>query len=159
MEDAAVTEIRFYHLEQRTSEQALPALVEEAFGQRVNVIVEAPDRDFLERLDDRLWSFSDDSFLPHAIAGNGADESQPILLTTTSENRNGATMRFLLAGAKAGPSLAAAPAAYDRIVVLFNGSDEEEIAGARAQWAELKAAGRSVSYWRQGEGNGWEKVR
>jgi len=154
-----VTEIQFYHLERRTPEQALPALVEEAFGQNIKVIVEAPDRELIERIDDRLWSFSDESFLPHAIADASVDESQQILLTTTSDNRNGATLRVLLGGAKVAPCLAAAPTAYDRIVVLFNGSDEEEIASARAQWAELRAAGVSVSYWRQVDGGGWAKVR
>jgi DNA polymerase III subunit chi len=154
-----MTEVQFYHLERRTPEQALPALVEEALAQRISVIVEAPDKDLLERLDERLWTYSDEAFLPHAIAGQGEDDRQPVLLTTKGDNPSRATMRLLLAGAKAEPCLAATGSAYDRIVILFNGSDEQEIAAARAQWAELKAAGRSISYWRQGEGGGWEKVR
>ena len=154
-----MTEIRFYHLEQRSSELALPALVEDAFAQRCNVVVEAPDRDFLDRLDERLWTYSEESFLPHAIAGVGADSAQPILLTTTSDNPNDAKVRFLLAGAKVESSLVASAFTYDRLVVLFNGSDELEITAARAQWAELKAAGRAISYWRQGDGGAWEKMR
>ena len=153
-----MTEIRFYHLEQQSSEQALPALVEEAFARRVNIVVEAPDKAFLERLDERLWTFSDESFLPHEIAGEGG-ETPPIVLTTRSDNPNGAKVRFLLAGAKADPGLAASPAPYEQIVILFNGSDEIEIGAARAQWADLKAAGRAISYWRQREGGDWEKAR
>ena len=154
-----MTDIRFYHLERRSSEQALPALVEDAYAQRRNVVVEAPDKDFLERLDERLWTYSEESFLPHAIAGEGADSVQPILLTTTSDNPNGAKVRFLLSGAKAGPSLASSTLPYDSVIILFNGSDEQEITAAREQWAELKAAGRAISYWRQGEAGAWEKVR
>lgn len=153
-----MSEIHFYHLEQRTPEQALPPLVEQAFTARIKVAVEAANRDFLERLDERLWTYSDESFLPHAISADDA-QSQPVLLTASSDNPNGAKIRFLLAGAKAEPVLVASPDAYERIVVLFNGSDESEVAAARAQWTELKAAGRAISYWRQADGGDWEKVR
>jgi DNA polymerase III subunit chi len=153
-----MTEIHFYHLERRTPEQALPALVEQAFAARVNIAIEAPDRNYLERLDERLWTFSDESFLPHAIAGE-APLSQAVLLTIASDNPNGAKVRFLLAGAKAESALIASPDSYERIVILFNGSDEDEVAEARAQWAQLKAAGRAISYWRQADAGGWEKVR
>jgi DNA polymerase III subunit chi len=153
-----MTEIRFCHLEQRSSEQALPALVEEQFAKGVKVVVEAPDRELLARLDERLWTYSDDSFLPHAIAGVDAAR-QPILLTIQSDNPNGAAVRMLLGGAKAETCLAAAPDAYQRIVILFNGADADEIAAARAQWTTLKAAGRVISYWREGESGEWERVR
>ena len=153
-----MSEIHFYHMERRTPDQVLPALVEQAYAARVKVAIEAPDRNTLERVDERLWTFSEESFLPHAIAGDGAP-SQPILLTTASDNLNDAKVRFLLAGAKAEPALIASPGAYERIVILFNGSDEDEITAARAQWAELKASGRAISYWRQTDGGAWEKAR
>jgi DNA polymerase-3 subunit chi len=154
-----MTEFQFHHLERRTPEQALPALVEAAFEQRVRVVVEAPDRELVERLDERLWTHSDDSFLPHAIAGQGADDIQPVLLTTGSDNGNRATLRILLAGAKADAYSAAGAAAYDRIVLLFDGSDDAQLAGARAQWTAIKAAGHPVSYWRQGDDGAWARVR
>jgi DNA polymerase-3 subunit chi len=154
-----MTEVQFYHLEQRSAEQALPALVEEAFARGGNIVIEATERELLERLDERLWTYSDECFLPHAIAGEGADRLQPILLTLARDNPNGAKVRFMLGGAKAEPSLTSTNPAYERLVILFNGSDEQEIAAARAHWTELKAAGRSISYWRQGEGGAWEKVR
>jgi DNA polymerase III subunit chi len=153
-----MTEIRFFHLERRTPEQALPELVQDAFAQRRKIIVEAPDDDALNRMDERLWTFADESFLPHAIANDGESFRQPILLTKASDNRNGADVRFLLGGAKAGASLEVSPIAA-QIVILFNGSDEQEIAAARAQWVELKAAGRAISYWRQDAEGVWEKVR
>jgi DNA polymerase-3 subunit chi len=154
-----MTEIRFFHLEQTTPERALPALVQDAYANRLKVIIEVPDDDLLNILDERLWTFAEESFLPHAIVNDGAPSRQPILLTAESYNGNGAEVRFLLGGAKAGSSLAASRTAYARIVILFNGSDEQEVAAARAQWAELKAAGRNITYWRQDAGGVWEKVR
>jgi len=90
-------------------------------------------------------------------AGEAQDESQPILLTTAGDNRNGATLRVLLAGAAAEAGLSLAPVAYEAIVILFNGADPTELADARAQWSRLKAAGRVLSYWRQGD-DGWTRA-
>ena len=69
------------------------------------------------------------------------------------------SLRILMGGAKAAPILALQPTAYERLVILFDGADEEARAGARAQWSELKAAGFTPSYWRQGDTGAWEPGR
>src|SRR5438105_11953266 len=135
-----MTEVRFYHLQRRKPEEALPGLLEEALRRGERVVVEAPQREWIEALDERLWTYSDESFLPHGLARDGEPETQPILLTTGEDNPNGASLRILLSGARAAPILAREPAVYERIVILFDGADEEARAEARAQWAELKTA-------------------
>jgi DNA polymerase III subunit chi len=154
-----MTEIRFYHLQRRKPEEALPGLLEEAWRRGVKVVVEAPAREWIEALDERLWTYSDESFLPHGLARDGEPETQPILLTTGDDNPNGARLRILLSGARAAPILAGQPTAYERIVILFDGANEEARAEARAQWAELRAAGHQPSYWREGESGEWEPGR
>lgn len=155
----AMTEIRFYHVQRRKPEEALPAILEEAWGSGLKVVVEAPEREWIEALDERLWTYSDESFLAHGMARDGEAETQPIFLTTGDDNPNGARLRVLLAGAKASPILEADPTAYERIIILFDGADEEARVGARAQWSELKAAGRAPTYWREGETGDWELGR
>ena len=154
-----MTEIRFYHLQRRKPEDALPALLEDALAQDFKVVVEAPVREWIEALDERLWTYSDESFLPHGTARDGEPETQPIFLTTGDDNPNSADLRILLGGARAAPLLAGQPGAYQRIVILFDGADEEARAAARAQWAELKAAGHAPTYWREGEAGEWEQGR
>ena len=154
-----MTEIRFYHLQGRKPEEALPALLEEALAQGLRAVVEAPVREWIEALDERLWTYSDASFLPHGSARDGEPETQPIFLTVGDDNPNGARLRVLLAGARAAPILEREPGLYERIVILFDGADEEARAGARAQWAELKAAGHKPTYWREGETGVWEPGR
>lgn len=154
-----MTEICFYHLDRRKPEEALPAILEQALAQELNVVVQAPDGAWIDVLDERLWVYSDESFLPHGTARDGEPETQPIFLTTGEENPNGARLRILLGGARAAPLLSAQPSAYLRLVILFDGADEEARAGARAQWAELKAAGFAPSYWREGEGGEWAPGR
>jgi len=144
-----MTEIRFYHLQRRKPEEALPAILEEAMAQGLKVVVQAQDAEWIEALDERLWIYADDSFLAHGSARDNEPETQPIYLTTGEECPNAADLRILLGGASAASILKSRPATYQRLVVLFDGADEETRAAARAQWVELKAAGHEPSYWRE----------
>ena len=62
-------------------------------------------------------------------------------------------MRFLVDGA----NLAADAAAYERVVLLFDGDDPEAVEMARAGWSEAKAAGTDVTYWRADENGRWQR--
>jgi DNA polymerase III subunit chi len=152
-----MTEFRFYHLERRSMDQALPDILEDALGGGLRAVVQAPSREQVEALNERLWTYSDESFLPHGSARDGEPEAQPIYLTDGDDNPNGARLRVLLSGVRA-DAFVAGP--YERVILLFDGRDEEAKAEARRQWSLLKAAGHAPSYWREGEdGGGWEKGR
>jgi DNA polymerase III subunit chi len=144
-------EVWFYHLEHTSLDQALPELLEKTLqkGWKALVRTEAPER--LEHLDGWLWTYRDESFLPHGVVGEPMAERQPILLTAAAENPNAAEALFLLDGAE--PTELAG---YERCVVLFDGRDEGALATARRQWSQVKGAGHPVSYWRQ-QAKGWEK--
>ncbi len=153
-----MTEFRFYHLERRRIDQALPAILEEALAHGLRAVVQASSAERVEALNERLWTYSDESFLPHGEAGDGEPEAQPVYLTSGEENPNGAKLRVLLAGVDAAPYAdAAMGAAYERVILLFDGRDEEMLSQARRQWTLLKAAGAAPSYLREGEDGGWEK--
>ena len=155
-----MTEFRFCHLERRRIDQALPEILEDALAHGLRVVVQAPSEERVEALNERLWSYSDEGFLPHGAAGDGEPEAQPVFLTAGGENPNGATMRVLIAGVDAAPFAAsAAEGAYERVILLFDGRDEEMRAEARRQWSLVKAAGGAPGYWREGEDGGWEKAR
>jgi DNA polymerase-3 subunit chi len=148
-------EIRLHHLERRRVDQALPALLERTYDEGRRVVVRASSQEMVEALNDRLWTYDDASFLPHGAAGDGDPMSQPIFLTTKVENPNAATMLVLLAGAETSPD----DEAFDPVVRLFDGRDEEALAEARREWKRLKDEGRALSYWREGEDGGWERAR
>jgi DNA polymerase-3 subunit chi len=46
---------------------------------------------------------------------------------------------------------------YDRVVLLFDGEDEEAVAAARVRWGEAKAQGFAVTYWQPDEQGRWVK--
>ncbi len=144
-------EVWFYHLERSGLDQVLPELLEKTLQRGWRALVRSSERDRIEHLDGWLWTYRDDSFLPHAVDGEPAPERQPVLLTTAQDNPNEADALFLIDGAEAG-SLDG----FVRCVLLFDGKDETALANARKRWKEVKAAGMPASYWRQA-GRGWEK--
>ncbi len=148
-------EFRFHHLERRRVDQALPDLLERAYGEGRRVVVRAPSAEMVAALNDRLWTFDDPSFLPHGAAGDGDPMSQPIFLTDRIENPNAATMLVLLAGAETSSD----DAGFDPVIRLFDGRDGEAVAEARREWKRLKDEGFALSYWREGEDGGWERAR
>ncbi len=145
-------EVWFYHLERTGLDQALPELLDKTLAKGWRAVVRAASPDRVEHLDGWLWSYRDDSFLPHGVDHEPDAARQPILLTTEMANPNGAQALFLVDGAEPG-----ALEGYERCMVLFDGRDEDQLALARRQWSALKGGGRSLAYWKQSAEGRWEK--
>lgn len=152
-----VTEIWFYHLEHRSLEAVLPILLERGLQRGWRAVVQAGGPERVAALDQCLWAYSDESFLPHGTAADGDAAAQPVFLTDGPENPNGAAIRFCLDDVAVSDVLGADGAAYERIILLFDGRDEAAVAGARTQWAALRREGHALSYWQQGDDGRWEK--
>jgi DNA polymerase-3 subunit chi len=150
-----VTETRFYHLERRRVDEALPTLLEHALDEGRRVLVRAASDEMVAALNERLWTYDDASFLPHGAAGDGDPMTQPVFLTTELENSNAATMLVRLSGAETGD----ADDGFELVVILFDGRDEAALALARGEWRRLKNQGRAISYWRESDEGGWERAR
>ncbi len=147
-----MTEVLFYHLEHQPLERVLPSLVEKTLERGWRAVVQAGSEERVEALDTLLWTWRDDSFLPHGTRRDGNAAAQPVYLTTEEENPNGASVRFLVDGAEAGDL-----APYTRVVYLFEGRDAAAVAKARAQWVAAREAGCEVTYWQQSPEGRWEK--
>lgn len=147
-----MTEILFYHLETRPLESVLPALLEKTLERGWKAVVEVGSSERLDTLDATLWTYTDDSFLPHAVAKGGEDDAaQPILLTGGTANPNGAEVRFFVD--RAVPREAEG---YERLVYIFNGHDPEAVDEARATWRSLKEE-YALTYWQQDADGRWQK--
>ena len=135
-EAQAATEVLFYHLERQPLEKVLPGLVERTLARGQRAVVQAGSRERIEALDTLLWTYQDESFLPHGTQADGDPAGQPVLLTETEDNPNGAEVRFLVDGADTARLLD-----YRRVVYLFDGNDGDAVAAARRQWQTAKALG------------------
>lgn len=148
-----MTEVLFYHLQQQPVEAVLPTLLMRSLARGWKVVVEAGDPKRMAVLDDQLWTFADDSFLPHGSAMEPGIETQPVALVCGPENPNSATVRFLVHGARAPADMSG----LERIVLMFDGYDETALAAARSDWKSVKAAGADATYWQQNDEGRWEK--
>jgi DNA polymerase-3 subunit chi len=144
-------DVLFYHLENQPLERVIPILLEKTLERGWRAVVEAGSRERAEALNAALWTYRDESFLPHDLAGGEFDAEQPVLITTGPENANGAEVRFFTD--RAVPRTAEG---YQRIVYLFSGHDPDAVTEAREAWRALRE-GNEVTYWQQDESGRWVK--
>lgn len=147
-----MTEVLFYHLTESKLEDALPPLLDKSVERGWRVAIQMKEATHRDALDAHLWTFREDSFLPHGTDEGELAGNQPVLLTVADDNINGATVRFIVAGAEPPPL-----DPYERVVFMFDGYDQEQLEGARAQWKKLKGEGHSLTYWQQTPEGRWEK--
>jgi DNA polymerase-3 subunit chi len=145
-------EVWFYHLERSGLDRVLPELLEKTLARGWRALLRTPSAERVDQFDGLLWTFRDDSFLPHGVAGEPMAERQPILITRDGDNLNGATALFVIDGAETGDL-----SDFERCILIFDGNDAAAVEAARATWTRLKTEGQAVTYWRQGVSGGWRK--
>ncbi|MEA2989340.1 MAG: polymerase subunit chi [Alphaproteobacteria bacterium] len=148
-----MTEILFYHLHRQPLERVLPTLLEKSLERGWRVVVQVASEERLDALDAHLWTYREDSFLPHGTWREPQARDQPVLLTVNDDNPNEASVRFLVDGT----SVPADAAGYARIVVLFDGEDPDAVETARTRWTEAKAKDFDVTYWQMDEIGRWQR--
>ncbi|MEE9329462.1 MAG: DNA polymerase III subunit chi [Parvularculaceae bacterium] len=146
-----MTDILFYHLERTGLGAVLPGLLEKCLERNWKVTLRCGDEAAVAKLDDHLWRYSDDSFLPH---GTQNPEHQPIYLTTSEKNAPDTDVLFLVEGATAPVD---ALSGLTRCITIFDGAKADHLTSARTSWKELKDADMTATYWKQAGNGGWEQ--
>ena len=103
-------------------------------------VVLARDAAQAEELDDLLWSFDPDAFIPHQIAGSDEDEEEAVVLIAAPGQEDGTAPRPLVINLRDAAWLQAC----DRVleVVPDDASAREPL---RERWRQYKAAGYALS--------------
>lgn len=144
-------DVLFYHLQRVSLDKVLPGLLERSLERGWRCCVEA-SQERAKALDDLLWTYADDSFLPHGLESDDG-EHQPVVLVSNNGNPNAADIRFLVDGALIPENIEN----YQRIVLVFDGTDSSAIEAAREQWKLAQARGLAATYWQQNDAGRWEK--
>lgn len=149
-----MTDVFFYHLQNQPLEKVLPQLLEKCLERGWRCVVQAGTDERVEALDQQLWTWRDDSFLPHGTDRESEPALQPVLLTTGDGNVNHAQVRFFVDRTRVDDL-----GGYERAIHLFNGNDPDAVDAAREEWKSAQAAGHAVTYWQQdGEGRWQQKA-
>jgi DNA polymerase III subunit chi len=137
----------FYHLSVSPLERVLPRICERLLSEGQRLLIVA-DPEYLDTLDDQLWSYARDAFLPHGRAGSGEAERQPVLLASEAQAANGARNIAFADGRWRDDALA-----FDRAFCFF---DDSRAQGARASWEALAGkADVERRYWVQDAAGKW----
>ncbi len=147
-----MAEILFYHLTESRLEDVLPGLLEKTVERGWKAVVQCGTEAWRDEFDEKLWTYSDVSFIGHATDESENASDQPVILMTGAGNPNGATVRFIVDGAVP-PDLSS----YTRAILMFDGHDEGQKEDARASWKQFKSDGHNVTYWQQNADRKWEK--
>jgi DNA polymerase III subunit chi len=143
-------QVDFYHLTRRPLEQMLPRIAERVTEGGGRLLIVAESEGQREALDKLLWSYTPESFLPHAQRGDN-DAVQPILIGDEVSVANGARNIALADGVWRDAALA-----FDRAFHFF---DEAKITDARAAWKSLAdRPGVERRYWKQDDTGRWEQA-
>ena len=148
-----MTEVLFYHLQNMSVESVLPPLLEKSLERGWRVVVQAGSPERVDALDAHLWTYRDDSFLPHGTFRESDAPEQPVVLVVEGGNPNGANVRFVVDGA----ALPADSATYERVVFIFNGDDDDALGSARRAWSDGKTRGFDLTYWQMDERGRWQR--
>ena len=149
-----MSEVYFYHLEKRSLEDVLPELLERTLARGWRALVRAESSDRAQAIDTLLWTWSEESFLPHAQSGEGDAATQPVLITVEAGNPNRADVLFLVGGATPGDWQSFS---FSRVCMIFDGRDAASLSSARSAWKTAKELGHDATYWRQSAQGKWEK--
>lgn len=147
-----MTEVRFYHLQNKSEEYVLPVILSKALERGHKIVVKLADKASVTKYNEHLWTHRADSFLPHGAEKDGEAELQPIWLTDQDENPNNADVLVLCQGTQSDMH-----EEFGLCCEMLNGHDERAVADARTRWKTYKEKGFDVTYWQETPNGGWEK--
>lgn len=150
-----MSRVDFYHLQNQVLEDVLPKLLEKANETGKSIVVRIGNEERVEFLNSLLWTYNDQSFLPHGSKKDGNAELQPIWLTSGTDNPNLASILFLVDGAQASDEEISG---FVRVLNIFDGNSTPAVEQARVFWKALKTAGHECNYWQQDQQNRWQKI-
>ena len=144
-------QVDFYHLTQQPLDRVLPRIAERVVEGGGRLLVVADGEEQRAAIDRLLWTYTPESFLPHAIAGGEADPAQPILIAADSIAVSTARNIALADGIWRDEALT-----FDRAFHFF---DADRIAEARVAWKALADRdGIERRYWKQNDAGRWEQA-
>lgn len=154
MSEAPKPEWWFYHLQHTTLERAVGPLLEKCLERDWRVLAVSPEASRRAALDEALWTYDDQSFLPHgqAEAEGLVAAEQPVLITKEAENQNNAAVALLMDGVEL-----PVDASFERCMVMFDDGDGATRQKAREQFKAAKDAGLVARYFQQ-SGRGWKEA-
>lgn len=112
-------------------------LAKRAFAAQQSTLILTRDFEQAEAVDEYLWSFDEDSYIPHQLAGDDDDANTAILIVPPGVETADRPMVINLRDT-------CAQGRFDRVLEVV-AADPAEREGSRVRWTEYKKAGFEVN--------------
>ena len=137
-----MTEVRFIEVTERRMEMRACEIAERTFTQGNRLQIIAADQKQAMRLDDLLWTFRPDSFVPHGLFEEDKDEPpQPVIITTKLEPIPGVESLLMLNYCPI-----ELVGQFSQVIHLIIVDNLERLQASREYWAQLKEAGFTLTH-------------
>ncbi len=112
-------------------------LAKRAFESGQSALILARSADQADALDEKLWEFDENAFIPHQLAGDDDDAITPVLIVAPGVSTPDRTLVINLRDE-------CAPGLFERVLEVVP-ADEAQRLGSRERWKTYKAAGFEVN--------------
>ena len=112
-------------------------LAKRAFESGQPALILARSADQADAIDEKLWEFDENAFIPHQLAGDEDDAITPVLIVAPGVTTSDRTLVINLRDE-------CAPGLFERVLEVVP-ADEAERLGSRERWKTYKAAGFEVN--------------
>ena len=148
-------ELYFYNTSSRDFLGDITQLIERLYIQEHKVIVLCPDNDVSAIVDEYLWSYKDESFLPHIKVDKDPSEFDSIVISSYQLNLESYKTLIVFKGSSVEIDYINY---FKKVYYFFDNSKNDEREVARTLWKEAIKSGTKCKYWQVQE-NKWILVR
>ena len=146
-----MTEINFYKLTRSSIEKLIPRLLEKILKENSRVLFLFKEEKNIIKYDEFLWTYKNDSFIPHSTTISKNFEFQPIILSLSEENCNDADIILTIDGC-----VPNSIENYKKFIDIFDGQNKNLYEEALSRIENLSNKGYKVNCWTQ-SASGWVK--
>ncbi|MDC3081804.1 DNA polymerase III subunit chi [Paracoccaceae bacterium] len=134
----------FYNSSHRDVVTDIAWLTQNIFTKNNRIVIFCTDQDTVEVVDDFLWSYRDDGFIPHSIKKHGETSLDPILVTTDLDGGYEHNILLALNGVLIEEK---DWQRFAKIYYFFDDQDNKEKENARSMWKSFSSLDVDCKYW------------
>lgn len=147
-----MSKISFYQVMNGDIIKSACIILEKCFKNHLKTFVQVDNEDTRDLINKTLWTFAQKSFIPHGSDIDPMPERQPIYISHLDECPIDATCLMLINKTRIDLG------GYERVIIIIDGAENNNIKNASILSAELKNLGHNVEYHKQTKSGTWESV-
>ena len=134
----------FYNSSHRNVVADISLLIEKLFKEKNRILVCCKDLDTVEVIDNFLWAYKEDGFIPHSIETKERSTIYPILITTNINEVFEHNVLLALSGVLIKEK---DWRKFSKAYYFFDDQEDKEKENAREMWKSFSALNIVCKYW------------